>query len=128
MGWREISVAGADVSALCGRFGSSRQTGHLWLRRFAAGERAFEDRSRRPQHSPRRLTDRLEAQILSVRDAHPAWGARKIVAVLLRDGIAPPAASTVHAGLSRHARIAPESPGRAYGAFERSEPSEMRQM
>jgi len=141
MGWQEMSVAdqrqefvllaslaGANVSALCDRFGISRQTGHLWLRRFAAGERAFEDRSRRPLQSPRRLTDHLEAQILAVRKAHPAWGARKIVAVLRRDGIAPPAASTVHAVLSRHGCIAPESPGRAYGTFERSAPNALWQM
>jgi len=141
MGWREMSVAdqrqefvllaslaGANKSALCERFGISRQTGHLWLRRFAAGERAFEDRSRRPLHSPRRLTDDLEARILAVRKAHPAWGARKIVAVLRRDGIAPPAASTVHAVLSRHGCIAPESPGGAYGTFERGAPNALWQM
>jgi len=141
MGWREMSVAdqrqefvllaslaGANKSALCERFGISRQTGHLWLRRFAAGERAFEDRSRRPLHSPRRLTDDLEARILAVRKVHPAWGARKIVAVLRRDGIAPPAASTVHAVLSRHGCIAPESPGGAYGTFERGAPNALWQM
>jgi transposase InsO family protein len=66
--------------------------------------------------------------ILAVRDAHPAWGARKIAAVLLRDGIASPADSTVHAVLSRHGRIAPESAGRTYGAFERSEPNALWQM
>jgi transposase InsO family protein len=141
MGWLEVSVAdqrrefvmlaslaGANISALCGQFGISRQTGHLWLRRFAAGEHDFADRSRRPLHSPRRLSGELEARILAVRNAHPAWGARKIAAVLRRDGIAPPADSTVHAVLSRHGRIAPESAGRAYGAFERSEPNALWQM
>ena len=141
MGWQEMSVAdqrrefvmlaslaGANISVLCQRFGISRQTGYLWLRRFAAGERDFADRSRRPRHSPHRLPDELEAMILAVRDAHPAWGARKIAAVLRRDGIAAPAASTVHAVLSRHGRIAPESTGRAYGAFERSEPNALWQM
>jgi transposase InsO family protein len=141
MVWREVSVAeqrrefvmlasleGANVSALCERFGISRQTGHVWLRRFAAGERAFEDRSRRPRHSPRRLVGELEAWILAVRDAHPAWGARKIAAVLRRDGVEPPAASTVHAVLSRHGRVAPESPGRAYGSFERATPNALWQM
>jgi transposase InsO family protein len=141
MGWQEMSVAdqrqefvhlaslaGANISALCGRFGISRQTGHLWLRRFAAGERVFEDHSRRPLHSPRRLADDLEARILAVRKAHPAWGARKIAAVLRRDGIVPPAASTVHAVLSRHGCIAPESPGRAYGTFERGAPNALWQM
>ncbi len=98
MGWLEVSVAdqrrefvmlaslaGANKSALCERFGISRQTGHLWLRRFAAGEQSFADRSRRPLHSPHRLSGELEARILAVRDAHPAWGARKIAAVLRRD-------------------------------------------
>jgi transposase InsO family protein len=141
MGWQEVSVAdqrrefvmlasldGANISALCERFGISRQTGHLWLRRFAAGETAFADRSRRPWHSPRRLADAVEAQVLLVRDAHPAWGARKIAAVLRRDGITPPAVSTVHAVLARHGRVAPDSPGRAYGSFERPTPNALWQM
>lgn len=141
MGWQEVSVSdqrrefvalasleGANVSELCERFGISRQTGHLWLRRFAAGDVGFEDRSRRPLHSPRRVPEELEARILAVRDAHPAWGARKIAVLLRRSGIVPPAASTVHAVLARHDRIAPESPGRAYGRFERSEPNALWQM
>lgn len=141
MGWREVSVSdqrrefvllaslsGANISVLCERFGISRQTGHLWLRRFAAGESDFADRSRRPLHSPRRLCEELERRILAVRDAHPAWGARKIAAVLRRDGIAPPAASSVHAVLARHGRVAPESGGRAYGAFEREAPNALWQM
>ena len=68
MAWREVSVGdqrrdfvmlasleGSNITALCARFGISRQTGHVWLRRFAAGETGFADRSRRPLHSPRRL-------------------------------------------------------------------------
>jgi transposase InsO family protein len=141
MGWREVSVGeqrrefvmlasleGSNISTLCERFGISRQTGHLWLRRLTAGEATFEDRSRRPLHSPFRLSGDLEAKILAVRDAHPAWGARKIAAVLRRNGIEPPAASTVHAVLSRHGRIAPDSPGRAYGRFERAAPNALWQM
>jgi transposase InsO family protein len=141
MVWREVSVAeqrrefvmlaslgGANISALCVRFGISRQTGHLWLRRFTQGECRFEDRSRRPRHSPRRLPGELEAGILAVRDAHPAWGARKIAAVLRREGIAAPAISTIHAVLSRHGRVAPDSPGRAYGTFEREAPNALWQM
>jgi transposase InsO family protein len=141
MAWREASVSdqrlefvmlasleGANVSSLCERFGISRQTGHVWLRRFAAGERSFADRSRRPLHSPRRLSDELEARILSVRDRHPAWGARKIAAVLRREGTAPPATSTVHAVLLRHGRVAAEAPGRAYGSFERAAPNALWQM
>lgn len=141
MGWREVSVAdqrrefvmlgsleGANVSSLCARFGISRQTGHLWLRRHAAGEDDFADRSRRPLRSPRRLAAELEAKILTVRDAHPAWGARKIAAVLRRSGTEPPAISSVHAVLLRHGRVAQGSPGRAYGTFERTAPNALWQM
>lgn len=141
MVWREVSVSdqrrefvllasleGANVSALCAAFGISRQTGYLWLRRFAAGTNEFGDRSRRPLHSPRRLAEAVEARVLAVRDAHPAWGARKIVAVLRREGMEPPAASTVHAVLARYGRIAPDSPGRPYGRFEREAPNALWQM
>jgi transposase InsO family protein len=48
--------------------------------------------------------------------------------VLRRNGLEPPAASTVHAVLSRHGRIAPLSPGRAYGTFERPAPNALWQM
>lgn len=141
MGWLEVSVedqrlefvtlaslAGANVSLLCERFGISRQTGHLWLRRFSAGESSFADRSKRPVHSPRQLDETMQGRILSVRDTHPAWGARKIAAVLRREGAEPPAISTIHAVLTRHGRVAPDSPGRVYGRFERAEPNALWQM
>lgn len=141
MGWREVSMEdqrrefvmlaslpGSNVSALCERFGISRETGHLWLRRFAEGERGFADRSRRPQSSPARLPEALQKRILMVRDAHPAWGARKIAAVLRREGAEPPAVSTIHAVLARHGRIAADSPGRAYGRFEKDQPNILWQM
>jgi len=51
------------------------------------GASAFGDRSRRPLHSPRRLADAVEARILAVRDAPPAWEVRKIVALLRREGV-----------------------------------------
>src|ERR1700761_1615743 len=107
MSWQEKSVSdqrqafvllasleGANVSTLCQRFGISRQTGHLWLRRHRAGETGFEDRSRRPHASPMRTSAELEASILGIRDRHPAWGARKIVFVLKEMGLVPPAVST----------------------------------
>ncbi|WP_155947893.1 helix-turn-helix domain-containing protein, partial [Rhizobium sp. 2MFCol3.1] len=40
---RLAGLEGANVSALCERFGISRQTGYVWLKRFAAGE-AVDDR------------------------------------------------------------------------------------
>ncbi len=141
MGWRERSIAGeraafidlaslsgANVSDLCARFGISRETGHLWLRRWRAGE-GFDDRSRRPLRSPRQSPAEVEAAVLAVRDAHPAWGARKIEACLKRDTGASPSASTVHAILARHGRILPGAAGdTARGRFERDRPNELWQM
>lgn len=141
MGWLEVSVEdqrrefvmlasleGANVSAICERFGISRQTGHMWLRRHAAGDESFADRSRRPLDSPRRMAKVLEEKILEVRDAHPAWGARKIATILHRHGIEPPAASSIHAVLQRHGRIVPDRPGRDFERFEKTAPNDLWQM
>lgn len=68
--------------------------------------------------------------MLAARDAHPVWGARKIGALLKRDGLAPPAVSTIHEILRRGGRIDPfpEAPGKAFERFERPEPNELWQM
>jgi len=125
---RLAGLEGANVSALCRRFGISRQTGHVWLRRLAAGEPA-EDKSRRPHASPRRSAADLEGAVLAIRDDHPAWGARKIARRLRDLGTAPPAASTVHAILSRNDRIGPRKGGMpALGRFEREAPNLLWQM
>lgn len=142
MVWRDVSIVdqrqdfvmlasceGANMSELCRRFDISRQTGYLWLRRFA-GLEALVDRSRRPLTSPQRSSTEVETAILAVRDAHPAWGARKICACLRQTEMAGvPAASTVHAVLKRHGRIAPEAgPGKAYERFEKEAPNLLWQM
>jgi transposase InsO family protein len=142
MPWQEVSVMeqrrefvrlaereGVNRRELCRRFGISAQTGYKWLARVADGHRDLADRSRRPRSSPRRTAAALEAQMLAVRDAHPAWGARKIAHCLLRQGIEPPAASTVHAILHRHGRISePGSPGGTSQRFEMSAPNLLWQM
>ncbi|MGO8098728.1 helix-turn-helix domain-containing protein, partial [Rhizobium leguminosarum] len=100
---RLAGLEGTNVSELCQRFGISRQTGYVWLRRLQAGE-PVEDRSRRPHASPRRTGADLERAVLDIRDEHPAWGARKIARRLQDLGTEPPSASTVHAILVRHDR------------------------
>ena len=142
MVWRDVSIVdqrqdfvmlasceGANVAELCRRFDISRQTGYLWLRRFS-GLEALADRSRRPFTSPRRSPFEIETAVLAVRDAHPAWGARKICACLRQAGMSGvPAPSTVHAVLKRHGRIAPDAgPGKAYERFEKEAPNLLWQM
>jgi transposase InsO family protein len=133
MGEREEFVRlalleGANRRELCQRFGISAEAGYKWLRRAAAGE-GLAERSRRPLSSPWRSAAELEQAVTGVREEHPAWGARKIKAVLERRGLAVPATSTVHAILARHGLILPKRSGApAHLRFERDRPNELWQM
>ena len=141
MPWREASVTrersefvrlalmeGSNRRELCRRFGISPPTGYKWLRREQAGEELAE-RSRRPATSPRRSEEAVEAAVLAVRHAHPAWGARKIGAVLRARGQLAPAASTIHAILVRHGCVTPPLGGeRAHLRFEKERPNALWQM
>ena len=142
MPWREVSVMderrefvrlatqpGANRRELCRRFGIHPDTGYKWLNRWAGGDANLVDRSRRPHTSPGRTEAALEEKVLAVRDAHPAWGSRKIAKCLDRDGVIPPAWSTIHEILDRNGRITPPPGGaRAYQRFEKPAPNLLWQM
>jgi len=141
MPWREVSkmeerrefvrlasLEGANLRELCRRFGIHPDTGYKWLKRWRAGE-VLAERSRRPHESPSRTVAEMEERILAIRDAHPAWGGRKIAHCLRRKGVTPPAVSTVHAILQRHGRIEPRQGGKpASQRFEREAPNLLWQM
>lgn len=142
MPWREVSkmdgrrefvrlarLEGANRRELCRRFGIHPDTGYKWLKRWGSGETELVDRSRRPRSSPSKTATKIEKAILAVRDLHPAWGARKIARCLERDGIEPPAVSTVHEVLCRHGRIVPPQGGApAELRFEKAAPNLLWQM
>lgn len=134
--------ADADKSELARRFGVSRKTLYKWLHRTAgsAGEpkptgidpAALLDRSRRPIDSPGKTVDDIEQRVLTIRHDHPAWGGRKIRAVLLRS-FAPqmvPSASTVTRILHRHHLIgqAASDAARPYQRFEHEHPNDLWQI
>jgi len=128
----EVLVGDASMSEVCRRFGVSRKTGYKWLRRYEAlGDAGLEDASRRPRRSPSRTPSETETLVVSVREKHPAWGGRKIHAVLRRDGCEPlPAASTITGILRRHGLIDPEESRKhkPFQRFEREAPNELWQM
>jgi transposase InsO family protein len=124
-----------NFAALCRRFQISRKTGYKWKRRYAdGGAEALEDQPRTPQSCPRRTPERMTEHVLAVREAHPAWGARKIKAVLERDlpsaeSESVPACSTITAVLRRSGKLAPSvPPPNAVGRFEMEKPNELWQM
>jgi transposase InsO family protein len=93
---------GANVSALCRRFGIGRTTAYKWLGRLTAGD-GLADQSRRPHTSPGQTAPAVEAQLLALRRAHPTWGGRKLRWRLRDLGVTDvPAASTITALLRRH--------------------------
>ena len=94
---------GANRRELCRRFGISPSLGYRLLARYRSqGEAGLAELSRRPLSSPGATPAQVEAAVLEVRAAHPAWGGRKICAVLRRRGVAAPAPSTVTDILRRH--------------------------
>jgi transposase InsO family protein len=128
-----VAMAGQDgvsLAELCRRFGISRKTGYKWLGRAAAGETTFRDRSRRPGSSPRSTLPAVEAAVLALREAHPAWGGRKLHQALLQQSLVqPPAPSTITAILRRHGRLTPAvRPQRDYQRFEAAAPNDLWQI
>jgi len=129
---RLVRQGGVPIAELCRRFGISRQSGHELLRRVASeGEAGFEARSRRPHSSPRQTPAAIEAQILALRERHPAWGGRKLARRLSDLGVTGvPSPSTVTEILHRHSRL--EAAGverpRRWQRFERAAPNALWQM
>jgi transposase InsO family protein len=77
-----------------------------WLARYRAeGAGGLAPRSRRPHTSPAQLDAAVEDAIVAWRKRRPRWGARKIAAMLAREGWPAPAVSTVHQVLVRRGLV-----------------------
>jgi len=110
------------MSELCARYGVSRRVGYKWLARYdTEGRRGLADRSRAPHRCPHKLSGRVTELLVAAREAHPHWGARKLLTVLAArhpEVDASPAPSTAadllaRRGLVQHRRRrrAPVHPG-----------------
>lgn len=128
---RLAGLPGANRAELCRRFGVSRSNGYKWLGRHGAdGAAGLAERSRRPLTSPGQTPDELVVRVLAVRAEHPTWGGRKIRKVLEREGLSPPAASTITEVLRRAGKLDGPRAGEARGwtRFEHPEPNDLWQM
>lgn len=145
MPWKEVSIVSArvefvqlalsgalSVRELCRRYQIAPKTGYKWIARFRSGGVAgLQDQSRRPHLSPASTAQGVEAAVLGVRDAHPAWGGRKLRAFLQRQGQAEvPAASTITVILERNGRLRSEENDkhRTWQRFEHEAPNRLWQM
>lgn len=93
------------LSELCRCYGISRPTAYKWLERYALhGPAGFVERSCAPKQHPNQTPVAVEERIIALRQRHPQWGPRKLLALLERD--APqqrwPAQSTAGEILKRH--------------------------
>jgi len=69
---------GESISSLAEMYGVARKTIYKWLERHAAeGVAGLADRSRRPQHSPCRVSEEVIAHIVAARQRWN-WGPRKL--------------------------------------------------
>lgn len=140
--WREQSVVtlrgefaelagsgGVSRREACRRYGITPRTGYKWLHRWQSGE-ALSDRSRRPKTSPRQTVPEVEAEVLALREKHPAWGGRKLRAWLLERGRENvPSASTITEILRRNGKLGPRANSlRDFQRFEQEYPNALWQM
>lgn len=98
------------MSELCREHGISRKTGYKWVQRFEDGGLPnLMDRSRAPRRQPHAVSDEVVEALVGLRNKHPTWGPRKLLAVLDRKhpDVRWPAASTVGEILKRHGLIQP---------------------
>lgn len=122
-----------NKSLLARRYGISRKTLYKWIGRFDQADPAsLADRSRRPNHCPHQATAAIEQRVLGVRQKHPAWGPRKILAILARelDKSLLPSTSTIGRILRRHDQIDAKASddAKAYQRFEHQAPNDLWQV
>lgn len=127
---RWVVEGGAEVATVARSFGVSRKTLYKWLGRYREeGPAGLAGRSRRPRRSPRQTEEDVEAQVVRLREEHPAWGGRKIHHRLRELGREAPAPSTITSVLRRHGLL---DPGRRlerdWQRFEEAEPNALWQM
>jgi transposase InsO family protein len=75
-----------SMTALCERYGISRQVGYVLRKRFLTeGPSGLEERSRAPLHHGRATPAELVVRLVEARQRRPHWGPKKLLAKLSRE-------------------------------------------
>ncbi len=96
------------MSALCAAYGISRKIGYKWLGRYREfGPEGLHDRPRAPINHGRATAWDVVERIVAMKEAHPLWGPKKIMARLKRAEpcCGWPAVSTAGEVLKRHGLV-----------------------
>jgi len=96
------------MKELCERYGISRETGYVTLRRYrAAGLAGLLAKSHAAHRHRNQTPEEIEQKVLELRQAHMRWGPRKLKRILERDepGRSWPAASSIGALLKREGLV-----------------------
>jgi transposase InsO family protein len=68
------------TTELCELYGISRKTGYKWIERYLEyGPQGLEERSRRPGACPNQTPEAIVEALITVRQRHPTWGAKKLL-------------------------------------------------
>ena len=102
-------VSGEEtMSALCAAYGISRKCGYKWLGRYREfGAEGLHDQPRAPLNHGRATPWDVVERIVAMKEAHPLWGPKKIMARLKRAEpcCGWPAVSTAGEILKRHGLV-----------------------
>jgi putative transposase len=72
-----------SIIELCELYGVRRKTGSKWIERdLTHGPLGLEERSRQPHASPHHTPRPVVDAFMELRRHHPAWGAKKLLAML----------------------------------------------
>jgi transposase InsO family protein len=96
------------MSALCADYGISRKSGYKWLGRYREfGPEGLHDRPRAPLNHGRATPWDVVERIVAMKEAHPLWGPKKVMARLKRAQpcCGWPAVSTAGEILKRHGLV-----------------------
>lgn len=98
------------MTELCERYGISRKTGYKWAQRYRGDLRNLEDQSRAPKSCPHRTAQEVGERVIALRQDHPHWGARKLLACLKKrhPEVDWPCASTLGEILKREGLVGPQ--------------------
>lgn len=99
---------GITMTELTELYNISRKTGYKWVNRFEHyGPPGLVDRSRRPRRAANATPKEIVDLILEARRRHPSWGARKLIALILRGQprLKLPCPGTISEILGRHGMI-----------------------